>query len=111
MAKIQPPRDHDGKGIPSGKRGVRLRGALPPKRFEPRLLMQRGVHRSRGYEGETEGILGLLLTTRGEKLGLLRGCAYRLTALAFISTSLAAFGIDPVNDEEMFMTDNYGEFT
>ncbi|MCK4772946.1 MAG: glycosyltransferase, partial [Candidatus Latescibacteria bacterium] len=31
--------------------------------------------------------------------------------LPIISTSLAAFGIDPVNGEEMFVTDDYGEFT
>lgn len=31
--------------------------------------------------------------------------------LPIISTRLAAFGIDPVNGEEMFVTDDYGEFT
>jgi len=31
--------------------------------------------------------------------------------LPIVSTSLAAFGIDPVNGEEMFVTDDYSEFT
>ena len=31
--------------------------------------------------------------------------------LPIVSTSLAAFGIDPVNGEEMFVTDDYHEFT
>jgi len=31
--------------------------------------------------------------------------------LPIVSTRLAAFGIDPVNGEEMFVTDDYGQFT
>jgi len=31
--------------------------------------------------------------------------------LPVVSTSFGAFGIDPVNGEEMFVTDDYGEFT
>ena len=31
--------------------------------------------------------------------------------LPIVSTRLAAFGIDPVNEEEMFVTDDYGQFT
>jgi glycosyltransferase involved in cell wall biosynthesis len=31
--------------------------------------------------------------------------------LPIVSTSLATFGIDPFNGEEMFVTDDYGEFT
>ena len=31
--------------------------------------------------------------------------------LPIVSTRLAAFGIDPVNGKEMFVTDDYDEFT
>ena len=31
--------------------------------------------------------------------------------LPIVATRLAAFGIDPVNEEEMFVTDDYGQFT